>query len=78
MHENGTFVWPDGRKYKGGYLNDKKNGYGEFFWPDGRYYKGEWRNGLYHGKGMFFTNGAERFGEWKDGKRLRWITTKAG
>lgn len=26
----------DGRRYKGEYKNDKKEGYGEFKWPDGR------------------------------------------
>jgi hypothetical protein len=45
MHGNGTFVWPDGRKYIGDYCEDKKKGYGEFQWPDGRCYRGEWLNG---------------------------------
>jgi hypothetical protein len=33
------------RRYVGGYINDKKEGYGEFFWPDGRLYKGNWKDG---------------------------------
>ena len=45
MHGNGTFEWPDGRKYVGDYYEDKKRGYGEFTWPDGRCYRGEWLNG---------------------------------
>ena len=45
MHGNGTFYWPDGRKYVGDYYEDKKRGYGEFTWPDGRCYRGEWLNG---------------------------------
>ena len=40
MDGAGEFVWPDGRKYIGNYLEDKKHGFGEFEWPDGRKYKG--------------------------------------
>ena len=45
MHGTGTFTWADGRKYTGGYEDDKKHGYGEFYWPDGRSYKGKWVDG---------------------------------
>ena len=40
MNGKGVLLWPDGRKYKGEYLNDKKHGLGEFYWKDGRGYKG--------------------------------------
>lgn len=40
MDGAGEFIWPDGRKYNGNYLEDKKHGFGEFEWPDGRKYKG--------------------------------------
>jgi hypothetical protein len=40
MDGTGEFVWPDGRKYVGNYVEDKKHGFGEFEWPDGRKYKG--------------------------------------
>lgn len=43
MHGKGLFLWPDGRRYEGEYLADKKHGYGEFTWPDGRNYKGYWK-----------------------------------
>ena len=32
MHGRGIFEWPDGRKYDGEYVNDKKEGYGVFEW----------------------------------------------
>jgi MORN repeat len=32
MDGEGVFTWPDGRKYKGGYRDDKKEGYGVFEW----------------------------------------------
>lgn len=40
MDGEGEFVWPDGRKYVGNYVEDKKHGFGEFEWPDGRRYRG--------------------------------------
>ena len=45
MDGYGEFIWPDGKKYKGNYIEDKKEGYGEFFWPDGRIYRGNWLEG---------------------------------
>jgi hypothetical protein len=31
-------------------------------------------NGKQHGKGMYVTSqGVEKYGEWKEGKRYRWI-----
>ena len=30
MHGKGEFVWADGRKYNGEYLEDKKHGNGDF------------------------------------------------
>ena len=45
MHGRGVFTWPDGRKYEGEYVNDKKHGEGVFTWPDGRKYVGGWYDG---------------------------------
>lgn len=45
MHGKGEFTWPDGRKYVGGYNDDKKEGFGVFTWPDGREYSGYWLKG---------------------------------
>jgi hypothetical protein len=43
----------DGRKYIGGFVNGKREGYGEYTWANGSNYKGEWKNNLQHGKGVF-------------------------
>ena len=32
MEGEGEFLWPDGRRYQGGYRDDKKEGYGIFEW----------------------------------------------
>lgn len=53
MEGSGTFSWPDGRKYEGDYVDDKKEGQGIFYWPDGRKYEGGWKNGKQHGKGYY-------------------------
>ena len=42
MEGKGLFVWLDGKKYEGEYLNDLKHGQGKFEWPDGRVYEGMW------------------------------------
>ena len=43
-------------------------------WPDGRQYDGEWLNGKQHGFGRYLSSSEqEKYGEWKEGKRLRWI-----
>ena len=36
MDGRGIYTWPDGRKYDGSYVKDKKQGYGVYLWPDGR------------------------------------------
>jgi hypothetical protein len=45
MEGEGVFTWPDGRKYVGSYVDDKKEGHGVFYWPDGRKYDGMWMDG---------------------------------
>lgn len=44
MHGEGVFTWLDGKKYTGGYQNDKREGYGIFDYPDGKRYSGFWKN----------------------------------
>jgi hypothetical protein len=36
MNGYGIYTWPDGRKYEGEYLKDKKQGFGKYTWADGR------------------------------------------
>jgi hypothetical protein len=80
MHGTGTFSWPDGRVYKGEYVEDKKHGHGVFTWSDGKTYDGSWAHGKQSGIGLFTIKGPDgttksaRKGEWRAGKRTRWIT----
>lgn len=36
------FTWPDGRVYKGKYVNDLREGFGEMIESNGRVYRGDW------------------------------------
>lgn len=76
MHGSGIFTWPDGRKYEGEYSNDKKHGIGTYTWSDDKKYEGQWIDGKQSGIGIYYAaeNLMEgRKGEWKGGKRIRWI-----
>ena len=75
MNGNGIFVWPDKKKYIGSYKNDNKHGYGIFNWPDGRKYEGCWSDGKQHGFGILLNNNSDgkKYGEWKEGKKVRLI-----
>ena len=68
------FTWPDGRSYKGDYMNDKKEGHGVFIWPDGRKFVGYWNDGLQDGLAYFTSaKGKTRQGLWQKGKRIKWV-----
>ena len=45
-HGQGTYFYPDGRKFEGQWLNGKRNGHGTLFSSDGQIiYEGEWKDG---------------------------------
>jgi hypothetical protein len=55
-------------RYTGGYLHDKKHGYGEFYWMSGNIYKGNYVNDERDGFGeMYFTDGTIYKGDWARG-----------
>ena len=43
MHGQGTFTFPDGRKYVGEWRNDKKYGQGTLINVDGTKHIGQWK-----------------------------------
>lgn len=69
----GIFYWPDSKIYAGYYKNDKKCGFGQFLFSNGKKYEGYWLNGKQHGLGIISFKGNAKFGEWRFGKRIRWI-----
>jgi len=74
MHGHGVYVWKDGRRYEGEYLDDRKHGYGVYVWTDGRRYEGNWAAGKQHGQGKYILpDGTSKTGIWENGKRIRWL-----
>lgn len=45
MDGQGTFTWPDGKSYVGGYVANKKHGFGLYTYKDGSTYEGEFGDG---------------------------------
>lgn len=65
----GTYQWPDGRKFSGTWeFGTIKVGW--FYWPDGRKYHGAMENGLMNGTGDFYwPDGKKYSGAYVDGKK---------
>lgn len=57
------------QRYEGGFVDDKRYGFGTMYYSTGNIYEGEWRNGVRHGQGtMHWTHAHERYeGEWSHG-----------
>ena len=45
----GTYIWKDGYKYTGNWLDNNQDGQGIYIYPDGRKEVGEFKNGLLNG-----------------------------
>jgi len=53
MHGRGVFVWPDGDRYEGEWLDGLQKGIGTFISSAGGAYFGNWEAGQPHGRGVF-------------------------
>lgn len=72
MHGYGEFYWPDGKKYFGYYVNDKKEGFGMFMWSDHpklKAYIGFWKDGKQHGVGIMVSKNTIKYTLWKNGEK---------
>lgn len=71
----GTWVDITGKKYVGGWVDDKQQGEGRIFYPAGdlegrSYFEGQWENGRIIGTGKtVYQNGSEETVAYQDGKR---------
>ena len=75
MSGHGIYLYSDGVRYDGEYVDDKKDGFGVYYWTDGRKYEGWWHKGKQHGLGQYVdsTKKSLKFGLWEHGKRVRWF-----
>ena len=63
-------TWPDGRTYRGDWLNGQPHGQGEDILPDGEHYDGDWRQGRRHGHGrLTLRDGSSFVGDFVNGVR---------
>lgn len=69
-HGEGTFVYPDGSKYEGYWVNDVRQGHGKYTYPNGDIYEGEWAENQRHGHGVYSyaVTGSKYSGMWVHGK----------
>ena len=70
-HGYGSNIYTTGKQYRGSFIADKKNGFGQQLYGNlGDKYTGEWKNGHPHGMGYFqYASGASYSGEFYNGKR---------
>ena len=68
----GTFTFPDGRKYVGEWKDGLENGLGTYYWKNDDIYEGNFINGEMNGKGVYtYSDGEAVIGEWKDGELIK-------
>lgn len=66
-HGFGVYVWNDGSKYTGYWMNNAANGFGKLEHEDGETYEGNWLNDKAHGYGEFRSKeGTVYKGEWRE------------
>lgn len=70
MHGRGVYVFPNGNRYEGEWVNDMKAGYGVLYYVNGERYEGYWRDDKAQGKGtLTYAHGDKFVGEWTQGKK---------
>lgn len=63
-----SISWPNGDRYDGQMVGEKRQGQGRFQWANGQVYEGEWADNLPNGQGKLrFANGDVYAGEVRDG-----------
>mmetsp|Transcript_26727 Transcript_26727/g.41821 ORF Transcript_26727/g.41821 Transcript_26727/m.41821 type:complete len:321 (+) Transcript_26727:173-1135(+) len=68
--EQKEYVWEDGARYEGKWLNGKMHGFGMYTEVDGSRYEGQWYEGKMQGRGMqVFAKGDRYDGDYHDGHR---------
>lgn len=64
-HGFGTYVWADGAKYTGQWINNKAEGHGRYESSEGEVYEGAWKDDRANGIGTFTSKlGSIYSGEW--------------
>lgn len=67
IHGPALFRYADGATYRGGYVQDRRQGLWTMQWPQGRREE-DWQNGALQGVRVSWTNGATYTGGWSQGR----------
>ncbi|MFZ1703438.1 MAG: caspase family protein [Saprospiraceae bacterium] len=67
--QNGYYVYGDGARYEGFFLDGKGDGEGQCVYANGDTYQGAWKNNAPHGYGTLSTTDGKSYqGTWEDGQ----------
>ena len=77
VNGKGTFIWPNGDRYEGDWVNGQRTGQGKYFYSSGGgVYTGEWKNNNRHGEGtMIWNDGVKEVAIWEMDKPVKTIST---
>jgi hypothetical protein len=65
---SGTYVYSNGFRFEGDFVNGMRDGRGLLTEPNGNSYDGMWSNDEFNGQGTYkWSDGAKYVGEWKNG-----------
>lgn len=80
MEGEGETKWADGKEFTGHFINGREEGDGTLRFPNGNIYIGRFKDGKMHGFAVFINaeEKSKRHGEWKDGKRIAWLSSAEG
>ena len=66
------YIFANGQRYEGNYLDDFRHGYGKTTWPNGSRYEGQYLNGSIQGKGIYIDKAGQKFvGDFEGGLTLK-------
>ena len=67
----GTYIWSNGEKYTGFWVNDHRKGQGTNIFASGERYEGEWINDLRSGYGTnYYNDGTTKAGMWENDRYI--------
>lgn len=67
----GTYLWEDGERYVGDWLNDARNGHGINYYTNGDRFDGQWRDDYKEGNGTYYyADGTFESGTWVEGEKV--------
>ena len=73
MNGYGEFCWVEGKKYRGFFKEDLRDGFGILFLLNDSFYVGFWKEGQKNGLVKYIKGNSIKYGVWKNGKKEKWF-----